>query len=124
VQCVRVGLRSQDWSADACDAEALEFSGEVFAVDGVAVVDQVAWLIAPRGGVDELLPDPGFGRTWGHVEMDNLPPGMGDEEEHVESAEAERPDDKKVSCPDALQLVGEEGAPALTSAPGLALRQR
>ena len=54
-----VGLRSADGCENRPDPEAGGARDEVAAVTGVAVSDQIARPLAPRGRLEDLLPDPG-----------------------------------------------------------------
>jgi hypothetical protein len=56
--------------ADALDAEPGDPGGEVGPVDAIAVVDQVAGVLAAWRGFDHLAPDPGSGRVTGHIEVE------------------------------------------------------
>ena len=47
----------------------------------------------------------------GDAEMDDLPPGMRDEEDDVQAPQAHRLHHEQVGCPDALDLVGQECPP-------------
>jgi hypothetical protein len=40
-------------------------------------------LAAPRGGLDELAPDPGGRRVGGDIEVDQLPPAVSYEEQRT-----------------------------------------
>jgi hypothetical protein len=73
-----------DGCADALDGEPGDPSGEVGAVDAIAVVDQVAGVLAPGRGLDHLAPDPGRGRMSGHVEVEQAAAIVADQEEDVE----------------------------------------
>jgi hypothetical protein len=55
--------------AHALDAEPRDPSGEVGAVDAIAVVDQVLGVLAPGRGLDHLASDPSGGRMGRHVEV-------------------------------------------------------
>jgi hypothetical protein len=54
---------------------------EIPSVNGVSVVNEVGWLLAPWSRFQKLLPDPSRGRTRGDVEMDQLTAVVTDEEE-------------------------------------------
>src|SRR6266487_4510379 len=51
-----------DRSGDSVDADALGALSEVAAIDGIPIVEQMAWFLAPRRGRDDLPPHPGCGR--------------------------------------------------------------
>src|SRR5713226_2932530 len=76
-------------------------------------MDEVLWLPAPGRRLQELVPDPGGGRTGGDVEVEQFPPLVTDEEEDVEGPEGHGLDDKQVGGPDAAQLIRQESSPAL-----------
>jgi hypothetical protein len=74
-----VRARRPDRREQGLDAETARPRHDVAAVDRVAVAHQVARRAPPRRGRDQLPPDPGGGRTRGHVQVDELPPGVIDE---------------------------------------------
>jgi hypothetical protein len=49
----------------------------------------------------------------GHVEMQNLPPSVLDDEEAVQHVEGQRGHGEKVERGDHLLVIGEEGQPTL-----------
>ena len=69
-------------------------------------MDQVRRLAAPWSRFQELPPDPSRRGVGSHVEMDEFAALVPDEEEDVQSPEANGLDHQQVSGPDALQLVG------------------
>ena len=91
---------------------------EVAPVDGVPIAEQEARPAAPRGGLDQLAPDPGGGRVRGDVHVHQLAPAVGDEHEHVERLERQRLDRAQVRRPDRAGVVGEERAPGLARRAG------
>ena len=86
---------------------------ERVAVTAVAVADEVAWLLTPRRGRDQLAPDPLGGRMRGDVQMDDPPPVMRNEEEDVQGVEGNRRYREEVGGPDVWCMIAEEGAPGL-----------
>jgi hypothetical protein len=90
---------------------------EIPSVDGVSVVNEVGWLSTPWSRFQKLLPDPGRGRTGGDVEMDQLTAVVADEEEDVQDPVVHGVGDQEIGCPDVLELIREEGPPALAPAP-------
>jgi hypothetical protein len=54
---------------------------EVSPVDGVPIPQQVARLVTPGCRLDELPPHPGGGRARRDVDVDQLAPAVGDEQE-------------------------------------------
>ena len=86
------------------------------AVDSVAVVDEVFGLASPGSRPDQLPPDPGRGRTRGHVEVDQLTKVVPDEEEDIEDPVVNGVDHQQIGRPDSFELVGEERPPGLAAA--------
>src|SRR5262245_61049421 len=70
-------------------------------------------VLAPGRGFDHLAPHPGGGRMSGHVEVEQAAPAVADQKEDVEGLEGQGLNHEHISCPDGLDMVGEEGAPAL-----------
>lgn len=109
----RISLRCVDGCQKRLDAELGGTWDECAAVAAVTVADQIAGLLRPRRGRDELAPDPLAGRMGGDVEMDEPTPVMGDEEENVERLQADSRDGEEVGRPDVRGVVPQEGAPGL-----------
>jgi hypothetical protein len=89
---------------------------EIPPVDGVSVVDEVSGLSTPWNRFHKLFPDPGRRRTGGNVEMDQLTAVVTDEED-VQDPVVRGAHDQEIGCPDALELIREEGPPALAPGP-------
>jgi hypothetical protein len=87
------------------DAQTSQLTVKVPAIDSIPVVDEELWLPAPGRCLQELLPDPGSGRTGGDVEVEQLSPLMANEKEDIEGPEGQGLDDELVGGPDAAQLV-------------------
>src|SRR2546425_8308287 len=100
----------------AGDTQARKLAVEFTAVDGIPVVDEVLGPTAPGRRLQELVPDPGSGRTGGDVEVDQISPLVIDAEEDVEGPEGHGLDHEEVGRPDATKLVRQEGSPALAVA--------
>jgi hypothetical protein len=97
----------------ARDSEAAGTPIEAAAVDVVAVVDEVGRFATPRCRLKQLLPDPSRRRTGRDVEVDRLTALVADEEEDVQDPVVNGVDDEQISCPDALDLIREEGSSRL-----------
>jgi hypothetical protein len=76
-----VGIWRPRRDSHAGDAQASQPTVKVAAIDSIPVVDEEARLPAPRRCLQELLPDPGSGRTGGDVEVEQLSPLMANEKE-------------------------------------------
>src|SRR5712691_7914511 len=111
-----VGDRRPRWGAHSGDIETRQSAVEVTAVDGIPVVDQVLRSSAPGRRLQELVPDPGGGRTGGDVEVDQFPPFVADNKEDEKGPEAHCLDNEQVGRPDAAQLICKEASPALVVA--------
>ena len=99
-------------SLDRGDPEARCPVPEVLAIGGIAVVDEVLRPAAPWRRLDQLAPDPSGRGAARHVEVDDLPAVVGDEEEDVEGPIGDRLDDEEVRSPDPLDLIGKKRSPA------------
>ncbi len=89
----------------------------VGAVNAIAIVDQVAGVLAPGRGLDHLARDPSCGRMGGDVEVEQAAAVVADQEDDVEGSEGKGLDHEQISSPDGFSVVGEEGAPALAARP-------
>src|SRR5712692_9835426 len=110
----RVGLRRPIRSPDPNHAKSGEPGVEVFAVDVVAVVDQVARLSAPGSCIDQLLPDPGRGGIGGDVQVHEFTPAVTHKEQDIQRPETDRLHHQEVGGPDPLRLIAQERPPGLT----------
>ena len=72
---------------------------QVAPVHRVMIMQQMAWLGAPRRRLDQLPPHPGLGRVRGDVDVYEFPPSMGDECQDVQHLEGERLYRQQVGCP-------------------------
>src|ERR1700682_6007091 len=109
----RVGLWRPRRRPHAGDSEAADPRIEVPAVDAVPVVDEVRGLATPRCRLKQLLPDPSRRRTGSDVEVDQFTALVADEEEDIQDPAVNGLDDQQIGCPDTLELIREEGPPAL-----------
>ena len=74
---------------DGINADSFGPLAEVAPVDRVVITQQMAWLVAPGRRLDHLPPHPGSRRIGRHVDVDQFPPTVGDEHEHVQRLERE-----------------------------------
>ena len=80
---------------------------------GVAVDDQIARRGIVWKRLAQLLTHPGAGRMSGHVEVQNTPPIMRDDEEAVENAEGERWHGEEVHRGDGFAMIAQKRRPSL-----------
>src|ERR1700682_5453245 len=109
-----VGLGRPSRRPHAGDSKASDPHIEIPSVDGVMVMNEMGRLVPPRSRLQQLLPDPGCRRTGGDVEGDQLTALVADEEEDTQDPVVNGVDDQQIGCPDALELIRQEGPPALT----------
>jgi len=109
----RVRLRCLHRRQDGLDADPGGARDEGGTVATVTVAEEVLRLVAPRRGGDELAPDPVGGRMCSHIEVDEPPSVMGDEEEHEERVEGNGLHGEEVGGPNVWCVIAEEGAPGL-----------
>jgi hypothetical protein len=114
----RVRARRPDRRQERLDAEASRPRHESPAVDGIPVPHEVPGCPSPRRRLDQLAPDPRGGRAGGHVQVDELAPGVADEDEHVQRPERQGLDGQQVHAPDVRPVVAEEGPPTLARRAG------
>ncbi len=80
-------------------------------------MDEVGGLSTPWNRFQQLLPDPGGRRTGRDVEVDQLTALVADEEEDEQDPVVNSVDNQQIGCPDAPELIREEGPPALAPGP-------
>ena len=99
---------------DGSDTNPSGASPKVAAIHRVAVVQQMARLVAPRRRLDDLSPHPGRRRVGSHIDVHQLAPAVGDEYQHVQCLERERGYCEQVGCPHVMRVVRQERALRLT----------
>src|SRR6202022_4008048 len=105
VRCASFRLWCMDRTGDGIDADALGALSEVAAIDRIAIVEEMAWFLAPRRGLDELPPYPGCGRVGCHVDMHQFAPAVGDEHQHVQRLERQCGDAQQIGGPSVARMV-------------------
>jgi len=108
-----VRLGCPDGGQQRLDAEPGGVRDEATTVAAVAVPDEIAGLLAPGSGRDQLAPNPLGRGMGGHVEMHQPSASMGDKKEHVQRVQADGRDGEEVGRPDVRGVVAEEGPPGL-----------
>src|SRR5919106_2897759 len=103
------------------DPHALHAAPELLAIDLVAITQEIAWGGVVWEGVDELLRGPGGGGVLGHVEVDDAPAVVGEDDEDEEDAETSGRHGEEVDRDQVGDVVGEERPPGLRGL-GLTLR--
>ena len=103
------------------DPHALHAAPELLAIDLVAITQEIAWGGVVWEGVDELLRGPGGGGVLGHVEVDDAPAVVGEDDEDEEDAEASGRHGEEVDRDQVGDVVSEERPPGLRRL-GLTLR--
>src|ERR687886_120445 len=73
----------------------------------------MTWLVAPRRRLDELSPDPRRGWVSRHVDVHQLAPAVGDEDEHVQRLECQRGYREQACRPHVVRVVCQERPPGL-----------
>src|SRR5437588_1007420 len=109
----RVRTRRSNGCSDGIDTDPSGLLVEVGAIDRVPIAEQVPRLIAPGRRLDQLTPHPGGSRAGGHVDMHQLTPTMGDEDQHVQRLEGQGGLGEQVGRPQVVSMVAQEGAPGL-----------
>src|SRR5947209_8680245 len=109
----RVRPRRSNGRGDGIDTDPSGSLAEVAPVHHVSIPQQMARLLAPRCRLDELAPDPGSGRVRRDVDMHQLAPTVGNEDQHVQGLEGERGHREQISSPEVVRMVGQERAPGL-----------
>ncbi|HSH77073.1 MAG TPA: hypothetical protein VLA19_00915 [Herpetosiphonaceae bacterium] len=98
------------------DATRRRDPGEGLAILAVVIADQVARALVERGGLPQLLRDPGVGRVARHAHVHHAARAKRNDAEGVHGAEEEVGDREEVARPDVLGVVAQEGRPILAGA--------
>ena len=80
---------------------------------GAAIKDQVLCCRVIGERIAQLLDDPGAGGIPGHVEVEDAPPVMRNDEEAVEHAEGERRHGEEIHGGNGLAVVAQKRSPSL-----------
>jgi len=83
------------------------------AVDPVSIPDEILGGRVPGESLNDLLACPCRSRVGGDVEVDDLPPGVVQDEEDVEHFESRCRHGEEVDRDDVLGVIGQEGMPRL-----------
>ncbi len=86
---------------------------EILAVNAVAIAQQISGSLIVGKGLDDLLRRPFGGWVGRHVEMNDLPPIVKQDDETIEVAECEGRDSEKIDTHKLLGMIGEKGFPGL-----------
>jgi len=95
------------------DAHVLNLSGEVVAKDSIPVSQQIARRRVLGERIAKLLGRPFRGRMRRHVEVQNAPPFMGQDQEYVQYLEADSQHRKEIDGDKLADVVLQKGAPRL-----------
>ena len=105
----RVGLRRSERRTSLGNTEIAHPPIEPAAITAVAVMnEETSWYSVPSAAFDNLLTRPRSGRIGRHVNVENLPTGMMDHEEHVERSKRYGLDAKEVARPDGRSMLPQE----------------
>jgi len=98
---------------DFLDARACEPATEGGAIDPVAVAHQVRRRAGLGECLDDLLGGPGGGRMLRHVEMQDTPAVVRQDDEDVEHTKGRGRDREEIDGGERTDMIREEGAPRL-----------
>ena len=108
-----VGSRRSEWRANLSNTKIAHPTIECDTVTAVAVTNEKSWRPAiPSTAFDHLLSRPRGGGIRRHVDVENLPAGVIDHEEHVQRSERDRSDAKEVARPDLRAVLAQERPPS------------
>jgi hypothetical protein len=100
-------------SDDLPDAQARDSAAKPRTVDGVRVAEQKSQLSSVAGECfDDLLRGPLGGWVGGHVDVQDTPTVMGENEEAVQQTERDSRNDEEVAGRCGAKVVTQEGKPA------------
>ena len=97
--------------ADFLDPQALQTLAKAVDVDAVVVADQVTRRLVEREDLADLLPHPCRGRVGCHVEVNDAPPVVTQNDEGIQQPERDRGHDEEIHRRQAADMVGKQGAP-------------
>jgi hypothetical protein len=108
-------LPGRAWCDDHfIDAHVPNSAAKVVAIDPIAVSDKILRLATVGGkGFNDLLRCPHGRRVHGHVEVDDAPSAMGQDNEAKQQPEGSRRNDEEVAGRGAVEMVLEERFPTL-----------
>ena len=105
----RAVRRGQDFT----DSHALHTLPEDVAVDRVAIAEEMGRRGVVREGVHDLLGGPGGGGVLGHVEVEDAPPMVGQDNEDEEDVQVSGGNGEAVDRDEIVDMVDEERSPGL-----------
>src|SRR5215472_2698870 len=104
-----VGPRRSEWRAKLGNTNIAHPTIERGAITAVAVMnEETSRYSLPRAAFDNLLRRPRSGRMRRHANVDDLPAGAIDHEEHVQHSERDRSDTEEIARPDLRPVVPQE----------------
>ena len=108
-----VGSRRSEWRANLGNTNIAHPTIECGTITAVAVMnEETSRSSVPCAAFDYLLRRPRGGRMPRHMNMDNLPAGVIDHEEHVQRSECDRSDAEEVARPDLRSVLPQERPPS------------
>ena len=104
-----VGSRRSDWRANLGNTNSAHPPMECGAVTAVAVMNEKSWRLAiPSAAFDHLLSRPRGGGILRHMDVENLPAGVMDHEEHVQRSKRDGLNTEEVARPDFRRMLPQE----------------
>ena len=104
-----VGSRRSEWRANLGNTNIAHPTIECGTVTAVAVMNEKSRRLAiPSAAFDNLLSSPRGGWMRRDVNVDNLPAGVMDHEEHVQRSKRDRLDAEEVARPDLRAVLPQE----------------
>ena len=105
----RAGGRRQHFA----NRHALQPLPERVTVDAVAIAEEIGRRGVVWEGIDELLGGPGGGGMLGHVEVEDAPAVVGEDDQDEEDTQASRGNGDEVDRDEVADMVGQEHSPSL-----------
>ena len=103
--------RALERSANRFHAKCFCCFDDLGAECGIAVVNQITRRGVIRESLAQLLRYPRAGRMPGHIEMQNAPPVMRDDEKAIQHSEGECGDRKEIHCGNGLAMIAQKRCP-------------
>jgi hypothetical protein len=111
-----VGRWRARWCGEESGAKSSDAAMEVGAIDRVSVVDEESGdLVGIAGRLRKALGGPAGAWVLGDAGVDDRAPAEGENDEDVKEAESPRDEDEEVAGPGLVQVVADEGSPALAT---------
>ena len=105
-------------SNDLLDAHVPDTLPEGVAVNGIPVLDQIFGRNVPGEGLPNLLQCPGGGGISGNVKVNDPPPVMTEDQQHIKDFEMDGGHGEEIDCTDGGEVISQKALPCLSGPTG------